>query len=81
MARYEKVRNRAQEPSGRTKKMVNYAQDKAEVAKEDHQNRTRLPIYSTSGGGGGSGPDRDDDWDPTDQDRDNSSEQGGTGFP
>ena len=57
--------------------MVNYVQDKAEVAKEDCQDRMCLPIYSTSGGGGGSGPDRDNDGDPTDQDRDSSSEQGG----
>ena len=76
MARYEEVRNRAPEPSSRTKKMVNYIQDKAEVAKEDHQDRTRLPIYSTGGGGGSSGPDGDDEGDPTDQDRDSSSEQG-----
>ena len=76
MARYEEVRNWAQEPSSRTKKMVNYVQDKAKTAKEDHQDRTRLPIYSTGGGGGSSGPDRDDEGDPTDQDRDSSSEQG-----
>ena len=81
MARYEEVRNRAQEPSNRTKKIVNYVQDKAEVAKEDRQDRTRLPIFSTGGGGGGSGPDGDDDGDPTDQDRDSSSEPGGNGFP
>ena len=56
MARYEEARNWAQEPSSRTKKMVNYIQDKAEAAKEDHQGHTRLPIYSTGGGGGGSGP-------------------------
>ena len=47
MARYEEVRNRAQEPISRTKKMVNYIQDKAKAAKEDHQDHTRLPIYST----------------------------------
>ena len=81
MARYEEVRNRAQEPSSRTKKVVNYVQDKAKVAKEDCQDRTRLPIYSTGGGGGGSGPDGDDEGDPSDQDRDSSSEQGGNGFP
>ena len=81
MARYEEARNPAQEPSSKTKKMVNYVQDKAEVAKEDHQDGTCLPIHSTGGGGGGSGPDGDDDRDPTNQDRDNSSEQGGTGFP
>ena len=81
MARYEVVRNRAQEPSSRTKKMVNYVQDKAKAAKKDRQDRTRLPIYSTGGGGGGSGPDGEDEGDPTDQDRDSSSEQGGNGFP
>ena len=61
--------------------MVNPIQDKAEAAKEDHQDRTRRPIYTTGGGGGGSGPDRDDDGDPTDQDRDSSSERGDNGFP
>ena len=81
MARYEEVRNRAQEPSSQTKKIVNYIQDKAEVAKEDHQDCMCLPIYSTGGGGGGSGLDGDDDGDPTDQDRDSSSEPGGNGFP
>ena len=81
MARYEEMRNWAQEPSSRTKKMVDYVQDKHEVAKEDHQDHTRLPIYSTGGGGGSSGPDGDDEGDPTDQDRDSSSEQGGNGFP
>ena len=81
MARYEEVRNRAQEPSSRTKKIVNYIQDRAEVAKEDRQDHTRLPIYSTGGGGGGSGLDGDDDRDPTNQDRDSSSEPGGNGFP
>ena len=81
MARYEEARNRAQEPSGRTKKMVHYIQDKAEIAKEDLQDRRRLPIYSTGGGGGGSGSDGEDDGDPTDQDRDSSSEPGGNGFP
>ena len=81
MARYEEVRKRAQEPSSRTKKMVNYIQDKAKVAKEDCQDRTRLPTFGTSGGGGGSGPDGDDDGDPTNQDRDSSSEPGGNGFP
>ena len=81
MARYEEVRNRAQEPSNQTKKIVNYIQDKAEVAKEDRQDRTCLPIFSTGGGGGGSGPDGDDDGDPTDQDRDSSSEPGDNGFP
>ena len=81
MARYEEVRNRAQEPSSQTKKMINYIQDKAKIAKEDHQDRTHLPGYSTGGDGGGSGPDRDDEGDPTDQDRDSSSEQGGNGFP
>ena len=74
MARYEEVRNRAQEPSSRTKKMVNYVQDKAEVAKEDRQDRMRLPVYSTGGGGGGSGPDGDDVGDPTNQDRDGAEE-------
>ena len=54
MARYEEVKNRAQEPSNRTKKIVNYVQDKAEVAKEDRQDRMHLPIFSTGGGGGGS---------------------------
>ena len=56
--------------------MVDYVQDKAKTAKEDCQDRTRLPIYSTGGGGGGLGPDRDDEGDPTDKDRDSSSEQG-----
>ena len=60
--------------------MVNYVQDKAKTAKEDPQDRTPLPIYSTGGGGGGSGPDGDDKGDPTDQDRDSSSEQGVTDF-
>ena len=81
MARYEEVRNWAQEPSSRTKKMANYVQDKAKAAKEDHQDRMCLPIYSTGRGGGGSEPDGDDEGDPTDQDRDSSSEQGGNGFP
>ena len=82
MARYEEAINRAQEPSSRTKKMINYIQDKAKTAKEDRQDRTRLPIYSTGGDGGGSGPDGDDEGDPTDQDRDSSSEWGGgNGFP
>ena len=78
MARYEEVRNRAQEPSNRTKKLVNYVQDKAEAAKED-QAGSHAPahMYSTGGGGGGSGPDGDDDGDPTNQDRDSSSEPGG----
>ena len=61
--------------------MVNYVQDKAEVAKEDCQDRTCLPIYSAGGGGGGYGPDGDDEGDPTNQDRDSSSEWGGNGFP
>ena len=78
-ARYEEVRNRAQEPNSRTKKLVRYIQDKARVAKEDRQDSRRLPVYCT--GGGGSGPDRDGDGDPTDQDRDSSSEPGGNGFP
>ena len=81
MARYEEGRNRAQEPSSRTKKMINYVQDKAKIAKEDRQDCTRLPIYSAGGDGGGSGLDGDDEGDPTDQDRDSSSEQGGNGFP
>ena len=81
MARYEEARNRAQEPSSRTKKMINYVQDKAKIAKEDRQDRTHLPEYSTGGDGGGSGPDGDDEGDPTDQDRDSSSERGGNGFP
>ena len=81
MARYEEVRSRAREPSSRTKKMVNYIKDKAEIAKEDRQDHAHLPIYSTGGGGGSSGPDGDDEGDPTDQDRDSSSEQGGNGFP
>ena len=76
-ARYEEVRNRAQEPSSRTKKMVNYVQDKAKIAKEDRQDSRRLPVYSTGSGGGGSGPGGDNDGDPTDQDRDSSSEPGG----
>ena len=76
MARSEEAKNRAQEPSSQTKKMVNYVQDKTEVAKEGRQDRTHLPIYSTGGGGGGLGPDGDDDGDPTDQDRDSSLEPG-----
>ena len=76
MARYEEVRNRAQEPSSRIKKMVNYVQDKAEVAKEDHHNRMHLPIYSTGSDGGGSGLGGDNEGDLTNQDRDSSSEQG-----
>ena len=79
MARYEEVRNRAQEPNSRTKKLVRYVQDKARVAKGDRQDSRHLPVYST--GGGGSGPDGDGDGDPTDQDRDSSSEPGGNGFP
>ena len=78
MARYEEVRNQAQEPNSRTKKLVRNIQDKAGVAKEDQQDGRRLPAYST--GGGGPGPDRDGDGDPTDQDRDSSSEPGGNGF-
>ena len=81
MARYEEARNRAQEPSSRTKKMINYVQDKAKTAKEDHQDRTHLPVHSAGGDGGDSGPDGDDERDPTNQDRDNSSKQGGNGFP
>ena len=81
MARYEEARNQAQEPSSRTKKMVNPVQDRAEAAKEDCQDRMCQPIYTMGGGGGGSGPDGDDDGDPTDQDRDSSSERGGNGFP
>ena len=73
MARYKEVRNRAQEPSSRTKKLVSYVQDKARVAKEDRQDSRRLPVYSTGGGGSG--------LDPTNQDRDSSSEPGGNGFP
>ena len=56
--------------------MVNYVQDKAKTAKENPQDRTCLPRYSTGGGGGGLGPDRDEEGDPTDQDKDSSSEQG-----
>ena len=78
-ARYEEVRNQAQEPNRRTKKLVSYIQDKARVAKEDRQDSRRLPVYGT--GGDCLGPDRDGDGDPTDQDRDSSSEQGGNGFP
>ena len=81
IARYEEARNRAQEPSSQTKKMVNCIQDKDKAAKEDDQDSKRLPIYSTGGGGGSSGPDRDDEGDLTDQDRDSSSEQGDNGFP
>ena len=81
MARYEEVRSWAQEPSSQTKKMVNYIQDKTKTAKEDCQEHTRPPVYSTGVGGDGSGPDGDDEGDPTDQDRDSSSEQGGNGFP
>ena len=81
MARYEEARNRAQEPSSRTKKMINYVPDKAKTAKEDRQDRTRLPEYSAGGDGGSSGLDGDDEGDPTDQDRDSSSERGGNGFP
>ena len=76
MARYEEARNRAQEPSSQTKKMVNPVPDRAEAAKEDCQKRTCQPIYTTGGGGGSSGPDGDDEGDPTDQDRDSSSERG-----
>ena len=76
MARYEEARNRAQEPSSRTKEMVDSMQDKAGAAKEDHQKCTHQPIYTTGGGGGSSGPDGDDEGDPTDQDRDSSSEWG-----
>ena len=79
MAKYEEVRNWAQEPNSRTKKLVRNIQDKAGVAKEDQQDSRRLPAYST--GGGGPGPERDGDGDPTDQDRDSSSEPGGNGFP
>ena len=61
--------------------MVNTVPDRAEAAKEGHQDHTRRPIYTTGGGGGGSGPDGDDDGDPTDQDRDSSSERGDNGFP
>ena len=43
MARYEEARNRAQEPSSWTKKMIKYIQDKAKIAKEDHPDRTHLP--------------------------------------
>ena len=81
VARYEEARNRAQEPSNQTKKIVNYVQDKAGVAKEDRQDRTQLTICSTGGGGGGSGLDGDDGGDPTDQDRDSSSQLGGNEFP
>ena len=78
MARYEEVRNRAQEPSSQTKKMINYVQDKAKIAKEDRQDRTcACLIYSAGGDGGGSGLDGDDEGDPTNQDRDSSSERGG----
>ena len=62
MARYEEVRNRAQEPNSRTKKLVSYVQDKARVAKEDRQDSRHFPVYSTSGGG--SGPDGDGDGTP-----------------
>ena len=55
IARYEEARNRVQEPSSQTKKMINYIQDKAKIAKEDCQDCTRLPEYSTGGDGGGSG--------------------------
>ena len=82
MARYEEARNRAPEPSNQTKKMINYIQYRAKIAKENHQDRTCLPEYSTGGDGGGSGLDGDDEGDPTDQDRDSSSEWGGgNGFP
>ena len=57
--------------------MINYVQDKAKTAKEDCQDRMRLPEYSAGGDGGSSGPDGDDEGDPTDQDRDSSSERGG----
>ena len=76
MARYEEAKNRAPEPSNRTKKMINYIQDRAKIAKEDHQDRIRLPEYSAGGDGGGSGLDGDDEGDPTNQDRDSSSERG-----
>ena len=51
MAKYEEVRNRAQEPNSRTKKLVRNIQDKAGVAKEDQQDGRCLPAYSTGGGG------------------------------
>ena len=76
MARYEEARSRAQKPSSRTKKMINYVQDKAKTANEDRQDHTRLPEYSAGGDGGSLGPDRDNEGDPTDQDRDSSSEWG-----
>ena len=76
MARYEEARSWAQEPSSRTKKMINYIQDKAKIAKEDRQDPTRLPENNAGGDGGGSGPNGDDEGDPTDQDRDSSSERG-----
>ena len=79
MARYEEVRNRAQEPTSRTKKLVRNLKHKTGIAKEDQQDDRCLPAYRT--GGGGPGPDRDGDGDPTDQDRDSSSEPGGNGFP
>ena len=75
MARYEEVRNRAQEPNSQTKKLVSYIQDKARVAKKDRQDSRRPPVYGTSGDG--LGLDGDGDGDPTDQDRDSSSEPGG----
>ena len=81
IVRYEEARNQALEPSSRTKKMINYIQDKAKIAKEDHQDCTRLPEGSAGGDGGGLGLDGDDEGDPTDQDRDSSSEQGGNGSP
>ena len=56
--------------------MVNCVPDKAKAAKEDCQDRKRLPMYSTGGGRGSSGPDGDDEGDLTNQDRESSSEQG-----
>ena len=47
MAKYEEVRNQAQEPNSRTEKLVRNIQDKAGVAKEDQQDGRRLPAYTT----------------------------------
>ena len=52
MARYEEARNQAPEPGNRTKKMINYIQDRAKIAKEDCQVHMRLPEYSAGGDGG-----------------------------
>ena len=44
MAKYEEVRNRAQEPTSRTKKLVRNLQDKAGVAKEDQRDTVQHTV-------------------------------------